>query len=74
MALGWEADILAYVGNSGATNFPHLHFTMMDMHSNSIKCRFHYEEKQIKTWKTVKGEFPKEGKYVRNIKKSEKSK
>jgi len=41
---------LALVGNSGASGAPHLHFTMTDMSSFSVKGRFTYEVRRGTKW------------------------
>ena len=44
---------LALVGNSGASGAPHLHFTMTDMSSFSVKGRFTYELRRGTRWLQV---------------------
>jgi hypothetical protein len=57
---------LARVGNSGASGFPHLHFTLYDHGTCSIKGRFRVEVQRGTKWELVDGENLKEGATVRN--------
>jgi murein DD-endopeptidase MepM/ murein hydrolase activator NlpD len=48
-----KGQTLALVGNSGASGLPHLHFTMTDMSSFSVKGRFTYELRRGTKWLQV---------------------
>lgn len=48
-----KGQTLALVGNSGASGLPHLHFTMTDMSSFSVKGRFTYEVRRGTKWLQV---------------------
>jgi len=56
---------LASVGNSGASGMPHLHFTMTDMSSFSVRGRFCYQVQRAGRWVPVRGEDLREGTVVR---------
>jgi len=59
-------DVLALVGNSGASGAPHLHFTMVDMGCGSLKGRFTYEVVRRGRGRTITGKALIEGVEVRN--------
>ena len=61
-----RGDTLALVGNSGASGLPHLHFTLTDTGSFSIKGRYSYERKEGSRWITMNGVALIEGASVRN--------
>jgi hypothetical protein len=57
---------LALVGNSGKSVVPHLHFSMMDMSSFSVRGRYCYEVFEKGKWVVVEGEDLKENTRIRN--------
>jgi murein DD-endopeptidase MepM/ murein hydrolase activator NlpD len=59
-------QVLAQVGNSGASVAPHLHFTLTDQASFSLKGRFIYEIDHAGKWQLVDGKNLEEGSSVRN--------
>jgi hypothetical protein len=59
-------DVLAAVGNSGASGCPHLHFTLMDQSNFSVKGRFAYEVKRGYQWIPKNGETLPENAFVRD--------
>lgn len=60
-------QVLALVGNSGASGVPHLHFTLMDAGHASLKGRFTYEVRTGGKWKRIEGEDLREGQTIRPI-------
>lgn len=61
-----KGQVLALVGNSGASGSPHLHFTMSDMSSFSVKGRFCYQVRRAGRWVDVNGKDLQEGVSVRS--------
>ncbi len=61
-----RGDVLALVGNSGASGVPHLHFTLTDTGTFSLKGRYSYERKKGTRWIAVNGLDLVEGAYVRS--------
>ncbi|MCW8132802.1 MAG: M23 family metallopeptidase [Planctomycetota bacterium] len=59
-------ETLALVGNSGASGYPHLHFTMLDPQNNSIRGRFRCEVRNGAGWKPIDGEDLRTETVVRN--------
>ncbi len=59
-------QVVGLVGNSGASGYPHLHFTLLDA-MFSVMGRYRYEVKDGNAWKSLDGINLKEGTYVRNI-------
>ena len=57
---------LALVGNSGASGVPHLHFTMTDMSSFSVKGRFTYEVRRGAKWLQVNAKDLPPNQTIRN--------
>jgi len=57
---------LAAAGNSGASGMPHLHFTMVDQSSFSVRGRFTYLVQRAGRWTPVVGEDLREGTVVRS--------
>jgi hypothetical protein len=60
-------QVIALVGNSGASGLPHLHYSLCDYSDFSIKGRYHYEQRVGATWVTRPGVPLAEGIYVRNV-------
>jgi hypothetical protein len=60
---------LALVGNSGASGYPHLHFTLRDFYGFSLRGRFSCEVQNKDKWDKLEGENLKEGTVVRNLEK-----
>jgi len=59
-------NVLALVGNSGASGLPHLHFTMLDQSAFSVKGRFSFRQKKGRRWVNVNGKNLQENTYVKN--------
>jgi hypothetical protein len=51
-----EGDVLALIGNSGASGEPHLHFTMADMSSFSVRGVYSFQLKRGLNWIDVSGQ------------------
>jgi len=61
-----KGQVLALVGNSGASGAPHLHFTMTDMSSFSVKGLFAYEVRRGTTWVKVSAKDLPPNQTIRN--------
>jgi hypothetical protein len=61
-----KGDVLALVGNSGASGEPHLHFTMTDMSSFSVRGLFSFQLKQGQNWVDVSGQNLVADTYIRH--------
>jgi len=61
-----KGQLLALVGNSGASGAPHLHFTMTDMSSFSVKGRFTYEVRRGTKWLQINARDLPPNQIVRN--------
>ena len=59
-------EVLALVGNSGASGLPHLHFSLLDQAYFSLKGRFRYEMKRSGKWGLIDGKDLVEGAIIRN--------
>ena len=61
-----KGDVLALIGNSGASGEPHLHFTMMDMSSFSVRGLFSFQLKKGQNWIDVSGQNLVGDTYIRH--------
>jgi len=50
-----KGDLLARVGNSGASAMPHLHFSFTDFSAFSVPGRWRYEQRMGKSWRLRDG-------------------
>jgi len=62
-----QGQVIAQVGNSGLSLFPHLHFSMIDMGQVSVKGRFNYEIKNGRQWDRFEDLDLIRGSFVRNV-------
>ena len=67
-----KGDILARVGHSGNSFFPHLHFQLMDhyeiLSANGLPCAFEqYESYQNGAWRTVLNGIPMDKERIRFV-------
>lgn len=56
-----RGQVLARVGNSGASGVPHLHFSMTDRDGFSIPGRYHFEVLSTNGWQPLEGVNIEEG-------------